>query len=173
MSDAEVERLPVLDLHRPPAHLGAKRRFVFCSWPRNPDGPTVRESPKAKAAGNGLPIWGATLYDFYTFERVPSLPNYLTRTSGSRLAAAMREIGELGWAAEEIKWADKEDEPVVVEPSDIGIEIKRAEAAEALVSGRSMPPTAPATTPTIHQKLELQLLPQKLFVHDPWKLLFV
>ncbi|KZP19806.1 hypothetical protein FIBSPDRAFT_687086, partial [Athelia psychrophila] len=63
---------------------------------------------------------GATMYDFYSFQRVPSVPSFVMLTSGSRAAAAMREIGELDWAADEIKWADEEDDPAVVEPSDIG-----------------------------------------------------
>ncbi|KZP17977.1 hypothetical protein FIBSPDRAFT_864368 [Athelia psychrophila] len=137
---------------------------------------------------------------------MPSNWHAVTQTSGSRAAAAVREVGELGWATVGIRCADEEVEPVIVEPSDIGIEIERAEAAEAgSMSGKSMPPTAqtamgcaaadedsdsifhrskypapwpliPFTsekTPTIHQKLKLQLLPQKLFVHDPWKLIFV
>ncbi|KZP19808.1 hypothetical protein FIBSPDRAFT_790201 [Athelia psychrophila] len=213
ISSADVLKLSVLDVHCAPAHLRGgsnKRRFIFRWWPRNPDGSSlslVGPSPAGKMAGNWLPIWGATLYDFYHIRPMPGNQHAETQTSGSRAAAAVRDVGELGCATGELEWADEEDEPVVVEPSDIGIEIERAEAAEAgSVSGKSMPPTAqtvigcaaaadehsdsvfrrskypapwpliPFTseeTPTIHQKLELHLLPQKLFVHDPWKLLFV
>lgn len=49
----------------------------------------------------------------------------------------MREVGELKWAADEIAWADMEDKPVVIKPSDVGVEIENAEAIDA-VSGESM-----------------------------------
>ncbi|KAF7970390.1 hypothetical protein HWV62_24258 [Athelia sp. TMB] len=204
LSDAELMALPVLDLHRAPRGLGKgeKRRFVFRVWTRDPEGPFIRESPMAKYTGNHLTLWGETLYDFYTFSRAPNIGGYVTLSTGSRLAAAMREVGELEWAAPEIAWADGEAEPVKLQPSDIAIEIERAEAADAQ-TGKSMPRKAKASkkmetsesesifdpsrypapwplipftseqTPKLQQKLDLHLLPRKLIVHDPWNLLFV
>jgi hypothetical protein len=52
----------ILNLHKPPASLIAKAgktRFVFREWPRNPEGPIIRETPKGKEASNGLQLWGA------------------------------------------------------------------------------------------------------------------
>ncbi|KAK0438680.1 hypothetical protein EV421DRAFT_1697159, partial [Armillaria borealis] len=55
--------------------------------------------------------WGATLNDFYWVQRIPEAPSGLTRMSGSRLAAWMKEIGEVGHAKEEIEWSEAEDQP--------------------------------------------------------------
>jgi hypothetical protein len=53
---------PTLDLHKAPPALAAqtgKTRFVFRKWPRNPEGPVIRETPRGKEASNGLQLWGA------------------------------------------------------------------------------------------------------------------
>jgi hypothetical protein len=52
----------ILDLHSAPESLIAqtgKKRFIFRKWPRNPDGPIIRETPTGKQASNGLQLWGA------------------------------------------------------------------------------------------------------------------
>ncbi|KAG2121544.1 hypothetical protein BD769DRAFT_1361251, partial [Suillus cothurnatus] len=54
--------------------------------------------------------WGATLYDFYHVRRLPNVPNYITNSTGSRLAKWMRQVGELT-AKDELYWADKEEDP--------------------------------------------------------------
>jgi hypothetical protein len=56
-SDGEI-----LDLHTSPASPFAKagkKRYIFREWPRNPEGPFIRETPKGKQASNGLQLWGA------------------------------------------------------------------------------------------------------------------
>jgi hypothetical protein len=61
-SRAGDSKRPVLDLHKAPAGLAAqtgKTRFVFRKWPRNPEGPVIRETPRGKEASNGLQLWGA------------------------------------------------------------------------------------------------------------------
>src|ERR1700729_2933163 len=73
-----------------------------------------------------LPI-GATLYDFFSFRRSYQIPNLRTSSTGSKLAAHMRQIGELDWADDEMHWASREEDPVEVPPCDIGKLIKDGE----------------------------------------------
>jgi hypothetical protein len=60
-SDLEDSESVILDLHKAPASLvtNGKTRFIFREWPRNPEGPIVRATPRGKEASNGLPLWGA------------------------------------------------------------------------------------------------------------------
>jgi hypothetical protein len=71
---------------------------------------------------------GATLYDFYHFRRLHTIPGLRTILTGSKLAAHMRQIGKLNWAADEIHWASQEADPVEVPPCDIGELIKDRES---------------------------------------------
>lgn len=77
-------------------------------------------SPKGKEAPNGIQLWGKTLYDFYHLNRAPTNQHSITKSTGSKLAAYMREIGELDWAGPEIQWADQEKDPERVLACDIG-----------------------------------------------------
>lgn len=70
---------------------------------------------------------GATLYDFYFFRRLYEIPNLRTLSTGSKLAAHMKAIGELDWADHELHWASQEADPVEVPPCDIGELIKSTE----------------------------------------------
>ena len=141
---------------------------------------------------------GATLYDFYMFRRLPNNGHSLTISTGSKLAAHMRKIGELDWAEDEIYWAEnQEEEPVEVPPYDIGevikdqemhIRMERAEVRQATQPSEEIkpspttvfnldnyPPLVPFSAPThnLQKRIPFHLLPQKLIVHDPWNLLFV
>jgi hypothetical protein len=70
---------------------------------------------------------GATLYDFYHVHRGHTTPSLATISTGSKLAAHMRQIGELDWAADEIHWASQEPDPVEIPPCNIGELIKDRE----------------------------------------------
>lgn len=97
-----------------------KNRIIFRCWPRDPNGQAIKPSPlRGKEAGNGLDLWGATLYDFYHVRRLPNVPNYITNSTGSRLAKWMRQVGELT-AKDELYWADKEEDPREIPVADIG-----------------------------------------------------
>jgi hypothetical protein len=97
-----------------------KNRIIFRVWPRDPNGQAIKPSPlRGKEAGNGLDLWGATLYDFYHVRRLPNVPNYITNSTGSRLAKWMRQVGELT-AKDELFWADKEEDPKEIPVADIG-----------------------------------------------------
>ncbi|KAG1814717.1 uncharacterized protein BJ212DRAFT_348952 [Suillus subaureus] len=97
-----------------------KNRIVFRVWPRDPKGNTIiASSLRGKEADNGIDLWGATLYDFYFVLRAPDVKNYLTISTGSRLAKWMRKHGEL-IAEDELYWADKEEDPKEVPVVDIG-----------------------------------------------------
>ncbi len=100
----------------------SKKRVVRCIWPRDPEGPAMAagQLPHGKVAGNNQRNWGATLNDFYWVQRIPEVPSGLTRVSGSRLAAWMKETGEVEYAKEEIEWAEVEDQPREIFPCDVG-----------------------------------------------------
>ncbi|KAG2341521.1 hypothetical protein BDR05DRAFT_887971, partial [Suillus weaverae] len=67
-----------------------KNRVLFRVWPRDPKGKTITASSlRGKEAANGIDLWGATLYDFYYVLRAPDVKNYLTISTGSRLAKWM------------------------------------------------------------------------------------
>lgn len=121
---------------------GKKRdrtRYIFQIWPRDPNGEILREMPEGKVAGNGIPVWGATLYDFYLTYKVPSITGMLSFLSGSRLAEFMREKGEL--VAEDQIWqAEKEEpKPKIMHPYDIGKFIELVEEqVHRKATGRSL-----------------------------------
>ncbi|KAG1727069.1 uncharacterized protein EDB91DRAFT_1061351, partial [Suillus paluster] len=133
-------------------------------------------------AGNGLDLWGATLYDFYHVRRLPNVPNYITTSTGSRLAKWMRQAGEL-IAEDELYWADKEEDPKEIPVVDLGELIRCYDTRVALgifddfnpADYPSPYPFIPCTheTPTLQQRIPLHLLPQKLHVHDPWNKLSI
>lgn len=77
-----------------------------------------------KETPNGFLSWGATLYDFYYVRTIPLVENLITMTSGSRIAAAVRAIGETDAAVDELAWADQEEHPrevPVVDPGELAL----------------------------------------------------
>ena len=85
------------------------------------------------------PQIGATLYDFFHVRRIPNNLHLRTLSTGSKLVAHMRNIGELKWAEDEIHWADQEEDPVEVPPCDIGEIIKDLELRTHMgLNGKSM-----------------------------------
>ncbi|KAI6007489.1 hypothetical protein EDC04DRAFT_2544168, partial [Pisolithus marmoratus] len=54
---------------------------------------------------------GTTLYDFYSVKPISQNPYAITYLSGSRIAAAVRALGELEHAKDELEWVDEEDDP--------------------------------------------------------------
>ncbi|KAG2338241.1 hypothetical protein BDR05DRAFT_940720, partial [Suillus weaverae] len=172
-----------------------KNRIIFRVWPRDPKGQAIKPSPlRGKEAGNGLDLWGATLYDFYHVRRLPTVENYITNSTGSRLAKWMRQVGELT-AKDELYWADKEEDPKEIPVADIGEligcydtrvrlgifnHVQLNEAMQVDEAGKTSPfhpdhypsphPFIPCThdgNPTLQQRIPLHLLPKKLHVHDP------
>ncbi|KIK79245.1 hypothetical protein PAXRUDRAFT_161798 [Paxillus rubicundulus Ve08.2h10] len=119
-------QLGALDLHSVPPHVKElmnypkdKNRFIFRRWPRDPNGKSILPSDiHGKEAGNGLDLWGATLYDFYHVRRIPSSIHGLTISTGSKMAKVMKEFGELEPAKDEIAWAEREEEPREILPHD-------------------------------------------------------
>ncbi|KAJ6606480.1 hypothetical protein DFH09DRAFT_1353592 [Mycena vulgaris] len=142
-SEPEVEEkkgneLP-LDPHSPPqwlldesTHLKGQTRFIFRQWPRDPNGEAALPMEPGKMAPNGIVWWGATLYDFYSFTPIPGCANYIVTSTGSRLAATMRRLGELDAAAPEIMWADREEDPrQLVLPIEIARDLEPVEGRVA------------------------------------------
>ncbi|KZV77143.1 hypothetical protein PENSPDRAFT_597002 [Peniophora sp. CONT] len=168
-----------LDLHSPPpghSYDPGKTRFIFRQWPRAPDGQVIRkEHPEyGKRTSNGYPIWGETLYDFYRTYRIPTLPNLVTSSSGSRLAAWMRSFGELDAAADELAWANSEGDPKQIFPCDVGQLIRDYERNTAgLDPTNDFAKLLLSRTPKLQARIPFHLLPEKLIVHDPWNTLSV
>ncbi|KAI6101863.1 hypothetical protein F5141DRAFT_273012 [Pisolithus sp. B1] len=100
-----------------------KKRAVFRVWPRDPKGKVIIPNETlrgGKVAPNGILSWGATLYDFYSIKPIPDNPYAITYLSGSRIAAAVRKIGELEHAKDELEWADNEDDPHEIPVANTG-----------------------------------------------------
>jgi hypothetical protein len=163
---------------------------------------------RGKETSNELSLWGATLYDFYYVHKIPTQLSYMSLSTGSRLALAMREFGELEQAKHELAWADREPAPKEVYPYHVGLLIREYERkAIELVGGQTKDkkvaselatdeppeiysfsmsqfpfarddypdpwPLAPFTQdlPILQQRIPLHLLPEKLIVHDPDRVL--
>ncbi|KAL5519929.1 hypothetical protein ACEPAG_1589 [Sanghuangporus baumii] len=176
-----------------------KERFVLLQWPRDPNGPPMKMTPRGKDTGNGCELWGATLYDFYRVHRIPSCSGLSTISTGSKLAAWMRDIGELDWAQNQLKQADMEEEPHQLLVYDIGEYIEVIEeqvwkgkfgksmdidrslteaGTQSLYAPSEYPapwPVRPFSIPTarLQKKFSHSFLPRKLLVHDPWNVLAV
>lgn len=88
-----------------------KERFILQHWPRDPNGQPLLGNTEGKFSSNGQPLWGSTLYDFYMVERIPGLANLRTITTGSRMAAFCKKIGELDFAQSQIDQAEMEERP--------------------------------------------------------------
>ncbi|KAG1739589.1 hypothetical protein EDB19DRAFT_1635754 [Suillus lakei] len=152
----------------------SKNRIIFRVWPRDPKGLAIKPSPlRGKEAANGLDLWGATLYDFYHVRRLPNVPNYITNSTGSRLAKWMRQAGELT-AKDELFWADKEEDPKEIPVADIGELIGCYDTRVNLgIFNQRWRGFDPSRNPILQQRIPLHLLPQKLHVHDPWNKLSI
>ncbi|KDR72254.1 hypothetical protein GALMADRAFT_74168 [Galerina marginata CBS 339.88] len=150
-------------------------------------------SQLGKATPGGLQIWGETLFDFYSVNRLPGLFGQITHSSGSKLAAWMKKFGEADFvkARNFMLRAEEEDEPRLIEPCDIARLIKDEEHIWPMQTGKrswvrkvgkgkgmerefwQLP------EPVIARQLDLQIylqqstLPPRLIVHDPWKILNV
>ncbi|KAJ7118709.1 hypothetical protein C8R44DRAFT_588603, partial [Mycena epipterygia] len=146
-------------------------RFVFRQWPRAPGGADAFESEPGKMAPNGIPKWGATLYDFFNFRLFPDIASCIATSTSSRLAATMRSLGELDAAAHEIAWADREEDPhQLVPPDEIARDIEPLE--ERIMGGGRVPfSVVGPQLPKLETLIPYTLLPKKLIVHDPWNLL--
>ncbi|KAJ7771673.1 hypothetical protein B0H16DRAFT_1514274 [Mycena metata] len=191
-ADRNCGNEPPFNPHRPPEWLikehskNGETRFIFRVWPRDPKGATAvmeAEMPGKQAPG-GIPYWGATLYDFYSYRPIPEVNNYIMTSTGSRLAAKMRELGELEAAAPEIMWADMEEDPRQLEHARATeVPVPEPPLDEHCDIAEIKPENYPGPWPIVpfsfmkrgQPKLETilpyTLLPKKLIVHDPWKLL--
>lgn len=173
-----------------------KERFVLNQWPRDPNGLTLKITPRGMDTGNGCELWGATLYDFYRILRLPSLPHWSTISTGSKIAAWMKAAGEK-YAKDQLKQARLEDKPRLLPVYDIGefielveeqvwksntgksLKVNRKNTKETYQhlyppSQYSAPwPLVPFSTPTprLQKRIRFGYLPRKLVVHDPWNVL--
>ncbi|KAF9233238.1 hypothetical protein BU15DRAFT_54176 [Melanogaster broomeanus] len=167
-----------------------RNRFIFRQWTRDPNGKPVAPSEiRGKEAGNGLDLWGATLYDFYHFRRIPDNIYGITISTGSKLTKVMKALGELEAAKDEIAWAEQEEDPREIpawDPAEaiVGYErrvhwgicdaasMRKDVAESARKRGAKEEPNSDADK-QMDRSLPIHLLPKKLHVHDPWNLVCV
>ncbi len=114
--DSEQEDLPKTP---DPEAKDVRRRVIVREWPRDPKGPIMKATPPGKVAGNNQPLWGATVLDFFRTRRIPDCENLSTISTGGKLCAWMKEIGELEHAKDEIAWAEDEVDPEELFPCDM------------------------------------------------------
>ena len=145
-SDAGKEKKPLIKtkqdllealiLHHATPHIGDEKkatdrehllnakttrwRVVFSHWPRDPKGKdiTPENSQLGKMAPNEQQIWGATLFDFYTVHRIPELHGLISFSSGSKLSAWMKKMGE-DFAKDNLEHAELEPDPQLILPYNI------------------------------------------------------
>lgn len=184
--DDATKTLPPPEAALPQVSISSvKKRVVRCIWPRDLKRPVMDagQLPHGKVAGNKQRNWGATLDDFYWVQRTAEAPS-VTTMSGSRLAAWMKQIGEVEHAKEEIALAEKEDQPREIFPCDIGrlledrdpsiLTSKRLEHLDVYSRTESdgeenVPSQAnheENETYTFQQRIPFHLLPKRLIVHD-------
>ena len=112
--------------------LTTRHRVVFSQWPRDPDTNHIikaNNSVVGKTAGNGLQLWGATMFDFYAVLRHPLNPNLRTLSVGSKLLRWVKKVGEDYELVKSIyEWAEREEDPKMLEPCDIEVLIREGEA---------------------------------------------
>ncbi|KAK0444001.1 uncharacterized protein EV420DRAFT_1649106 [Desarmillaria tabescens] len=151
-----------------------RKRAILRDWPRDPKGPVMKSTPPGKFAGNNQPLWGATVLDFFRTMRIPDCPYLSTISTGSKLCAWMKEIGELEHAKDEIAWAEQEAEPEELFPCDMALILRDDDHRPPFIQkgfdekfkiegGRI------SAQRYVHfqNRLPLHLLPEKLIVHDP------
>ncbi|SJL02727.1 uncharacterized protein ARMOST_06063 [Armillaria ostoyae] len=175
--DSEQEDLPKTP---DPKAKNVRRRVIVREWPRDPKGPIMKATPPGKVAGNNLPLWGATVLDFFRTRRIPDCENLSTISTGSKLCAWMKEIGEFEHAKDEIAWAEDEADPEELLPCDMEVLLRdddlRAPGVQKLFDEKFKIDGDRISSKRylkFQNHLPLHLLPEKLIVHDPDDILHV
>ncbi|KAK7444056.1 hypothetical protein VKT23_015453 [Stygiomarasmius scandens] len=146
-------------------------------WPRPSTGPTFHALPYGIQAPNAHHLWGATPVDFYRTNRVPQIEAYVTTTTGSRMARWCKEIGEVGeWNEAQMHRAEverREEAPTKKAWVDLrkifgNEDTKRVPFKSIDSKSEPWPSDKPYS---IQQPIPLHLLPEKLIVHDPYRVL--
>ncbi|KAK0439242.1 uncharacterized protein EV420DRAFT_1651082 [Desarmillaria tabescens] len=150
-----------------------RKRAILRDWPRDPKGPVMKSTPPGKFAGNNQPLWGATVLDFFRTMRMPDCPYLSTISTGSKLCAWMKEIGELEHAKDEIAWAEQEAEPEELFPCDMALILRDDDHRPPFIQKgfdekfKIEAEFPPQRYVQFQNHLPLHLLPEKLIVHDP------
>ncbi|PBK94050.1 hypothetical protein ARMGADRAFT_965768 [Armillaria gallica] len=134
----------------------------------------MKATPPGKVAGNNQPLWGATVLDFFRTRRIPDCENLSTISTGSKLCAWMKEIGELEHAKDEIAWAEDEADPEELFPCDMAallrvddlrtLSVQKLFDEKFKIDGDRL---SSRRYLKYQNRLPLHLLPEKLIVHDP------
>ncbi|KAF8446442.1 hypothetical protein L210DRAFT_3392867, partial [Boletus edulis BED1] len=87
----------------------SEKRAVFRFWPRKCNSKLLEPTKLRGTLSPDGHVWGETLYyDFYYVDRLPSVDNFVSISTGSMLPRVMESMGELDAAAPEIEWAKTE-----------------------------------------------------------------
>jgi hypothetical protein len=108
------------------ANSGSKRQVPFrvkiCQWwPRDPKGHSIKTRLSELSYGKTTPSglhWGASVYNWYWYNRIPGVENFVSKATSSQLAGYMRAHGEL-YAKDLFAIADEEPDPELLPPYDL------------------------------------------------------
>ncbi|KAL4061993.1 hypothetical protein J3A83DRAFT_4066727, partial [Scleroderma citrinum] len=156
-----------------------KKHAIFREWPRDPNGKNLAAGSKfrGKETPNGLLSWGATLYDFYCIRPILQEDCLIAIMSGSHIAATVRAAGETELAANQLAWADREADPCEVPVVDPGRLIEPLSSPFHPSHYPEPWPFFPFSNPKLSTLLQKRIpphvLPETLYVHDPYDLLSV
>ncbi|KAF6747674.1 hypothetical protein DFP72DRAFT_821473 [Ephemerocybe angulata] len=125
---------------------------------------------------NGIDIWGATLFDFYSCNRFPDIGALVVYTSGSRLAGWMKRNGEL-LAVDQLGQAEREADPAEILPWPVAEAFKDVDnraimfsktigSAKTVEFGVGEPFQELVLYPRLQERIPFRLLPKTLIVHD-------
>jgi hypothetical protein len=96
-------------------------QFVFRNWPwvTNPGKAFIVDRQfRGKRTPNGA-AWGASVFDFYIIELLPS--TWVVTTGSKLLEWAENSEEEMACAKDEIEWVRREEDPRVIEPYALGM----------------------------------------------------
>ncbi|KAG6877381.1 hypothetical protein C0993_007901 [Termitomyces sp. T159_Od127] len=178
------------------------KRMVYRCWPRDPKGKNITPANTlpGKTTPNGIQLWGATIFDFYRVNRMPDVTSLSTITTGSKLMRWMKANGETEYAKDEIAWAEMEEDPKILDLWSPRMQIQEMEenvrqgkagitmskqitkgkevSTGSLFDAANYPSSWPLVpfsyeTERLTSTIDLDHLPKKLVVHDPWNVVAV
>jgi hypothetical protein len=128
------------------ANSGSKRQVPFRIkisqwWPREPKGHVIKTRLSELSYGKKTPSgfhWGASVFNWYWYNRIPDVENFVSKATSSQLAGYMRAHGEL-YAKDLLAIADEEPDPELLPPYDLRQLILESDEREPEERGQSNP----------------------------------
>ncbi|TEB31049.1 hypothetical protein FA13DRAFT_1733008 [Coprinellus micaceus] len=175
--------------HRRLRALNTKHRKVFSTSPRDPHGRVIGPDETAgtgkQAPLNGIEAWGDSIFDFHRVASVPAVEDYILYSTGGRRLAWTKKHGET-FVEDQLAMRERELGPQEVHPWPVAEAFKDIDRRVKMFQpfkdqGRNpldeiefglREPFAPiAAAPLLQERVPFRLLPKKLVVHDPSRLL--